>query len=132
VSNSRRVRKLAGGCLPIPNVQIEMLKRLLASEINTIAKRNLIAERKFSEMLERAMRAYTNRSLSAAEIITKLVEPAKEMHRERDRSTTLGLRDDELAFYYMSAGTTRPSSSSATTRSRPSHATSSRWRPATR
>jgi type I restriction enzyme, R subunit len=84
---------------PHPNVQIEMLKRLLANEINTIAKRNLIAERKFSDMLERAMRAYTNRSLSAAEIITELVELAKEMRKERDRGTTFGLRDDELAFY---------------------------------
>ena len=84
---------------PHPNVQIEMLKRLLTNEIKTIAKGNLIAERKFSEMLERAMRSYTNRSLSAAEIITELVELAKEMRKERDRGTTLGLRDDELAFY---------------------------------
>ena len=76
-----------------------MLKRLLASELKNVAKRNLIAERKFSEMLERAMRAYTNRSLDAAEIITELVELAKEMRKERDRGTALGLRDDELAFY---------------------------------
>ena len=84
---------------PHPNVQIEMLKRLLTSELKNVAKRNLIAERKFSEMLERAMRSYTNRSLDAAEIITELVELAKEMRKERDRGATLGLRDDELAFY---------------------------------
>src|SRR6266496_3396265 len=76
-----------------------MLKRLLTSELKNVAKRNLIAERKFSEMLERAMRSYTNRSLDAAEIITELVELAKEMRKERDRGTALGLRDDELAFY---------------------------------
>ena len=84
---------------PHPNVEIEMLKRLLASELKNVGKRNLIAERKFSEMLERAMRAYTNRSLDAAEVITELVELAKEMRKERDRGTALGLRDDELAFY---------------------------------
>jgi len=84
---------------PHPNVEIEMLKRLLTSELKNVAKRNLIAGRKFSEMLERAMRAYTNRSLDAAEIITELVELAKEMRKERERSTALGLRDDELAFY---------------------------------
>ena len=84
---------------PHPNVEIEMLRRLLASELKNVAKRNLIAERKFSEMLERAMRAYTNRSLDAAEIITELAELAKEMRKERDRGTALGLRDDELAFY---------------------------------
>jgi type I restriction enzyme R subunit len=84
---------------PHPNVQIELLKRLLNAELKTVAKRNLIAERKFSEMLERAMRSYTNRSLDAAEIITELVELAKQMRAEHDRGTRLSLRDDELAFY---------------------------------
>jgi type I restriction enzyme R subunit len=50
-------------------------------------------------MLERAMNAYTNRSLTAAEVIAELVELAKEMKTERERGATLGLRDDELAFY---------------------------------
>ena len=45
------------------------------------------------------MRSYTNRSLDAAEIITELVELAKEMRKERERGASLGLRDDELAFY---------------------------------
>src|SRR3954451_3092931 len=84
---------------PHPNVQIELLKRLLNSELKTIAKRNLITERKFSEMLERAMRSYTNRSLDAAEVIAELVELAKQMRAEHDRGGQLGLRDDELAFY---------------------------------
>ena len=84
---------------PHPNVQIELLKRLLNSELKTVAKRNLVAERKFSEMLERAMRSYTNRSLDAAEVIAELVELAKQMRAERDRGAQLGLREDELAFY---------------------------------
>ncbi len=84
---------------PHPNVQIELLKRLLNSEIRTVAKRNLLAERRFSEMLERAMRAYTNRSLDAAEVIAELVELAKQMRAERDRGSQLGLGEDELAFY---------------------------------
>lgn len=84
---------------PHPNVQIELLKRLLNSELKTVAKRNLLAERRFSEMLERAMRSYTNRSLDAAEVIAELVELAKQMRAEHDRGAKLGLRDDELAFY---------------------------------
>lgn len=62
---------------PHVNVQVELLRRLLASEVRSIAKENVVAERKFSEMLERAMRAYTNRSLTAAEVIAELVEMAK-------------------------------------------------------
>jgi type I restriction enzyme R subunit len=84
---------------PHPNVQIELLKRLLNSELKNVARRNLIAERKFSEMLERAMRSYTNRSLDAAEIISELVALAKQLREERGRGARLGLRDDELAFY---------------------------------
>jgi type I restriction enzyme, R subunit len=84
---------------PHPNLQIELLKRLLTAELKTVAKRNLIAERRFSEMLERAMRSYTNRSLDAAEIMAELVELAKQMRAEHERGANLGLRDDELAFY---------------------------------
>ena len=84
---------------PHPNVQIELLKRLINAELKTVGRRNLIVERKFSEMLERAMRSYTNRSLTAAEVIAELVELAKQMKAENDRGTSLGLRDDELAFY---------------------------------
>ncbi len=84
---------------PHPNLQIELLRRLLTRELKKVAKSNLIAERKFSEMLERAMRSYTNRSLDAAEVISELVALAKEMRAEHDRGAQLGLREDELAFY---------------------------------
>jgi type I restriction enzyme R subunit len=84
---------------PNKNLQIELLKRLLNSELRTIARSNVVAERKFSEMLAKAMRAYTNRSLDAADIIRALVELAQELKAERDRGAKLGLRADELAFY---------------------------------
>jgi len=84
---------------PHPNLQIELLKRLLNAELKAVAKRNVLVERKFSEMLERAMRSYTNRSLDAAEVIAELVELAKQMRAGHDRGAQLGLRDDELAFY---------------------------------
>jgi type I restriction enzyme R subunit len=84
---------------PHPNLQIELLRRLLVSEVKAMARHNVVTERRFSEMLERAMKAYNNRSLTAAEVIAELVELAKEMRIEHERGATLGLRDDELAFY---------------------------------
>lgn len=84
---------------PRPNLQIELLRRLLNSEVRALAKTNVVAERKFSEMLERAMRAYNNRSLTAAEVIAEMVEMAQQLKLEYDRGAKLGLRDDELAFY---------------------------------
>jgi type I restriction enzyme R subunit len=50
-------------------------------------------------MLERALRAYNNRSLTAAEVIAEMVEMAQQLRLEHDRGIQLGLRDDELAFY---------------------------------
>jgi type I restriction enzyme R subunit len=45
------------------------------------------------------MKAYNNRSPTAAEVIAELAELAKEMKIEHERGGTLGPRDDELAFY---------------------------------
>ncbi|HUZ21863.1 MAG TPA: type I restriction endonuclease subunit R, partial [Acidimicrobiales bacterium] len=84
---------------PRPNLQIELLRRLLASEVHSLARSNVVAERRFSEMLERAMRAYNNRSITAAEVIVELVAMAQQLKLEHDRGAQLGLRDDELAFY---------------------------------
>lgn len=84
---------------PRPNLQIELLRRLLNSEVRTLTRTNVVVERRFSEMLERAMRAYTNRSLTAAEVIAEMVEMAQQLKLEYDRGAQLGLRDDELAFY---------------------------------
>jgi type I restriction enzyme R subunit len=49
-------------------------------------------------MLERAMKACDNRSLTAAEVLAELVQLVKEMKIEHERGATLGLRDGELAF----------------------------------
>lgn len=76
-----------------------MLRRVLTTEVRDLSKRNVVAERLFSEMLERAMNAYTNRSLTAAEVITEMVEMAKQLKLEFERGARLGLADDELAFY---------------------------------
>ncbi|MHB1526639.1 MAG: type I restriction endonuclease subunit R [Candidatus Dormibacteria bacterium] len=84
---------------PHPNLQIELLRRLLTDGIRSTSKRNVVSERRFSEMLERAMRAYNNRSLTAAEVIVELVDLAKQLREEQGRGAALGLRDDELAFY---------------------------------
>lgn len=84
---------------PRPNLQIELLRRLLSGEVRSLSRSNVVVERRFSEMLDRAMNAYTNRSLTAAEVIVELVAMARQLKFEFDRGARLGLRDDELAFY---------------------------------
>jgi type I restriction enzyme, R subunit len=82
-----------------PNLQIEMLKRLLSDEIQLVGKRNLVAGRAFSEMLAGSMLRYQNHALDAAAVVAELVALAKQLKHEHERGTELGLREDELAFY---------------------------------
>jgi type I restriction enzyme R subunit len=82
-----------------PNLQLELLRRLLNDEIKSQRRTNLVQARRFSELLDEAINRYTNRALSTAEIIVALVELAKEMRESKARSGELGLAEDELAFY---------------------------------
>jgi type I restriction enzyme, R subunit len=82
-----------------PNLQIEMLKRLLSQEIKLVGKRNLVASRSFSEMLASSVLRYQNHALDAAAVVAELVELAKQLKHEHERGAELGLCKDELAFY---------------------------------
>jgi type I restriction enzyme R subunit len=82
-----------------PNLQLELLRRLLNDEIRSQRRTNLVQARRFSELLDEAINRYTNRALSTAEIIAALVELAKEMREAKLRAGELGLDDAELAFY---------------------------------
>jgi len=82
-----------------PNLQIEMLKRILNDEIRRVGKRNIVTGRQFSEMLSQSILRYQNRTLDAAQVVAELVALAQTLKNEADRGTNLGLSDDELAFY---------------------------------
>ncbi|MBI4706193.1 MAG: type I restriction endonuclease subunit R [Deltaproteobacteria bacterium] len=84
---------------PHRNLQIELLKKLLNDEITAQGRRNVVQARKFSEMLERTLAAYNNRSLEAAEVILELIEMARQMRDAPKRGDELRLSEDELAFY---------------------------------
>jgi type I restriction enzyme R subunit len=82
-----------------PNLQMQLLRKLLNDEIRTLRKKNIVQSRQFSELLEAAIAKYTHRNLTTAEIIAELVELAKRMRDAHDRGEILGLKDDEVAFY---------------------------------
>ncbi len=85
--------------MPQKNLALELLKRLLNDEIKTRSKRNVVQSRSFSDMLEKTLRAYQNRGLETAQVISELIKLAKEMNAARARGENLGLTDDEVAFY---------------------------------
>ena len=82
-----------------PNLKLGLLRRLLNDQIHTLQRTNLVQSRKFSEMLTEAVKRYTNRSLTTAEIIAELVALAKEMRENQKRAADLGLSEAEVALY---------------------------------
>ena len=85
--------------LPQRNLALELLQKLLNDELKRRSRTNLVQSRTFSEMLERALRAYRNRAIETAQVIEELIKLAGEMREAQARGEKLGLTDDELAFY---------------------------------
>ena len=85
--------------MPQRNLALEVLRKLLSDEIKARSRKNLVQSRSFAEMLEKTIKKYQNRSIDAAQVITALVELAKEMREARKRGEALGLTEDEEAFY---------------------------------
>ena len=81
------------------NLAFEALKKLLNDEIRIRRKKNIIQARSFEELLDHAIKAYTNKSIEAAEVIHQLIELAKKMREEQKRGTELNLTEEEVAFY---------------------------------
>ncbi len=82
-----------------PNLQLALLRRLLDDRIRTLRRENVVESRRFSELLEQAIRRYQNRALTTAEIIAELVALARSLRQSEQRGVALGLRRDEVAFY---------------------------------
>lgn len=85
--------------LPHKNLAVEVLRKLLNGEIKTRSKTNLTESRRFSEMLEKTIRAYQNRTIEAAAVIAELINLAKEMREAHRRGEKLRLSEEDLAFY---------------------------------
>jgi len=81
------------------NLALETLRKLLADQIRASQRRNLVQSRKFREALEEAMLRYTNKQISTAEMIARLIEIAQLVREERARGQTGDMTEEELAFY---------------------------------
>jgi type I restriction enzyme R subunit len=81
------------------NLQLEAVRRLIANEVKLVGQRNIVAGRKFSEMLSEALNRYQNRTIDAAQVIAEIVEIAKAIQEQKRRGEQTGLTENELAFY---------------------------------
>jgi type I restriction enzyme R subunit len=85
--------------MPQKNLAVELLRKLLSSEIKVRSRKFLIQSKSFADMLEKAILKYQNRAVETAAVIEELIQLAKEMRQAGARSHALGLSDDETAFY---------------------------------
>ncbi|MDN5683105.1 DUF3387 domain-containing protein, partial [Corynebacterium glyciniphilum] len=84
---------------------IEGLRADILREANIATNGNAVRHTMFSERINKLMARYTNQQLTAAQVISELVELAKEVVEEASRGNQFEppLRTDELAFYDMLA-----------------------------
>jgi type I restriction enzyme R subunit len=85
--------------MPQRNLAVELLRKLLTGEIRTRRRKNVVQARSFAEMLEEAIRRYQSRAIEAAQVIEELIQLAKDMRQANARGESLGLTEDEMAFY---------------------------------
>ena len=82
------------------NLAVELLKKLLKEEIKKRTRINLVESKKFSEMLEDAIKRYHNGMIDTVEFLEKVLIPFAEQMKEADkRGDKLGLDYREYAFY---------------------------------
>ncbi len=81
------------------NVAAELLEKLLKDELKVRARKNLVMIQLFSEKLKKTLNAYHNRAIATQEVIEELIKLAKELDAATKRGESLGLTEDEVAFY---------------------------------
>ncbi|MAW60831.1 MAG: type I restriction endonuclease [Planctomycetes bacterium] len=81
------------------NLALETLRKLLNDQIRTTERTNLVQSKKFREALEDAVLRYTNKAISTAEMISRLIDLAKHLREAQQHGEELGLSSEETAFY---------------------------------
>lgn len=81
------------------HLALETLRKLLNDEIRSTERTNIVQSRNLREALEDAMRSYTNKAITTAEMIARLIDLAHHIRDLQARGDQLGLSQDETAFY---------------------------------
>ncbi|GAB6137467.1 type I restriction endonuclease subunit R [Halanaerobaculum tunisiense] len=81
------------------NLAARTLEKILKTKVKSLAKKNLVKSRKFSEMLNETINKYRNRAIETREVIEELIELAKVMNEAQEQDEDIGLSEDEIAFY---------------------------------
>jgi len=81
------------------NLAMETLRKLLNDQVRVTERKNLVMSKQFREALEDAMIRYTNKQITTAEMISKLLDLARWVRDAKRHGQDLGLTEEETAFY---------------------------------
>ncbi len=81
------------------NLALETLRKLLNDQIRITERTDIVQSRRFREALEAAMRRYTSKAITTAEMISQLIDLAKSLRDAQRHGESLGLSGEEIAFY---------------------------------
>ena len=81
------------------NLAVELLKKLIAEQVQIYRRTNVVKSEKFSELIQAAMNRYLNGMLTNEQVIEELLNLAKQIAAAKAEGDQLGLTADELAFY---------------------------------
>ena len=81
------------------NLAVELLKKLIAEQIQIYRRTNVVKSERFSDIIQRTMNAYLNGMLTNEEVIEELLKLAKDIAKSKEEGNSLGLSEEELAFY---------------------------------
>jgi type I restriction enzyme, R subunit len=81
------------------NLALETLRKLLADQIRVTERTNIVQSKRFREALEDAILRYTNKAITTAEVISRLLDLARYMRDARRHGEELGMTTEEAAFY---------------------------------
>ena len=81
------------------NLAVELLKKLIAEQIQIYRRTNVVQSEKFSEIIQGVMNRYLNGMLTNEEVIEELLKMAKQIRDAHEAGDELGLSENELAFY---------------------------------
>ena len=81
------------------NLAVELLKKLIAEQVQIYRRTNVVKSEKFSDILQGVMNRYLNGMLTNEQVIEKLLTLAKQLASAHKEGEKLGLTAEELAFY---------------------------------
>ena len=81
------------------NIAVEVLKKIIHDEIRVRTKINIVKSKSLKETLEKLIKQYHNRVITAVQVIDELIKMAKDIRNMDKEPEEMGLSPMEYAFY---------------------------------